>query len=182
MKFLIIIIIFLSSHAQAQHCPWDCSGLLVLQSDLSPAELQQLKPVVVDENKTAVIDTIYGTSMRTWDTAYVLPFAQFQQYRTARIAEHRWYAYDTVYRFAEGYLVAKLNYCKYAHSGRKLFVRFTLPSTGKDPVYKYIPIEGKDLLHLHDYSIQLNRHDTATIRREIGPKIFMLRRSDIGLP
>lgn len=181
MKYLLVVLLFFSRNAEGQHCPWDCSGLVVIQTNMTAAEMVRFKPVLVDENKSIVIDTIYGTGGKTWDTARVLPFEAFQQYRTERIQLHRWYNYDTMYRFAAGYYVAKANYCKFAHTGRKLFVRFTLQPPGKNPVYRDIEIAGKGLLHLHDYSIELNQKDAEGIRKRIAALVLTIQRSDLGL-
>src|SRR6185295_4818129 len=108
------------------------TGMILMKTAIPKEQLYKLKPVLVDENKDIIIDTIYGTGLDTYDTCKFLYYNDFMKYRGGKVSLHHWYAYDTVYQFASGYYMVKTNYCKY--KSRKLFLRFTEP--GK-PDLKY---------------------------------------------
>jgi len=176
-KILPVIVLLLSVTATAQHCPWDCSGMILLRTDLSPTEFRQLQAVLVDGKKEPVVDTIYGTGAATYDTCNFLYYDDFLAYRTSRIPVHQWYRIDTVYAFAAGYYVVRFNYCEYRRGNTDLFIRYTEP--GKDPgVFKYMTIPLSRRVHLHDYNGPINRRETAEILRSIEPMILVVRREE----
>jgi len=174
-KILTAILLIIAASAGAQHCPWDCSGMILVKTDLSPAEFSQLHAVLVNDNKEPVIDTLYGTGAATYDTCSFLYYDDFLAYRTARIPVHHWYRYDTVYAFAAGYYIVRFNYCKYRRGNTDLFIRYILPA--KDPAaFKYIGIPLSSRVHLHDYNGQINRRESAEIIRSIEPMVLVVSR------
>jgi hypothetical protein len=174
----LILVILLSQLAKAQHCPWDCSGMILMKTTIAKEQLYKLKPVLVDENKNIIIDTIYGTGLDTYDTCNFLYYDDFIKYRAGKISLHHWYGYDTVYHFASGYYMVKTNFCKY--KGRKLFLQFTEP--GKPGLkYHYLEIKPASLFHLHDFNREINERKTAEIKKAVLPFIFIVNEKDLGL-
>lgn len=175
----ILFFLLLSAVTHAQHCPWDCSGLLMIRTDLSPAEFKNLAPVMVDADNKILIDSIYGTGKQTHDSCRVLYYDDFLAYRTERIRLHHWYGLDTVYHFANGHYVARFNYCRY--DDKKLFIRFNDPAT--DAVkYNYIEIPVDRRIHLHEYNNQLYARQSAELLRLVQPLILQVSRPGWGLP
>src|SRR2546423_15281458 len=100
--FLTSLLLFFLIKAAAQHCPWDCSGMIMFQTVSPKATIYKMDPVLVDENKIIVTDTMYGTGKETYDSCNFLLYSDFKSSRTKKIAIHHWYQYDTVYDFAGG--------------------------------------------------------------------------------
>lgn len=183
MRYLFMSCLILPAiTVKAQHCPWDCSGMILFQTTISKEQVYKLEPVLVDENKKIIADTIYGTGLPTYDNCSFLYYDDFKAYRTKKIAIHRWYAYDTAYHFAEGYYVVKINFCKFYK--KKLFLRFTDPYS-RGLRYRYIEIDSSGLFHLHSYSTDMNARRTDKIREAIKNFIvvmtcekWMLRKED----
>ena len=95
-KSLLSLFIILWIGANAQHCPWDCTGFLMIKTNASEAEMKKLKPVLVDGRKKPVVDTLYGTGLPTYDLCTFLLYRDFKKYRTERIKLHWVYQYDTL--------------------------------------------------------------------------------------
>ena len=171
MKKILLLYILLpqSFFLFAQHCPWDCSGMILLQTNVKKDRLYKLDPVLVDENKNEISDTMYGTGKDTHDPCSFLFYDDFTAYRIQRIKIHHWYQYDTVYYFAKGLFMVKYNFCNY--EGRKLFLRFTDPySTGL--TFHYIEIPDSLRIHLHNYSNELFAGRAEVTRKKIQPFIL----------
>ena len=167
-----------SGMVQAQHCPWDCTGMILLKTDVTAAEFNKLNPVLVDGNKKIVIDTIYGTGKETQDTCWFLGYDDFMKYRTARTKVHYWYGYDTMFHFARGYYLIHYNYCRYKWDGRSnLFIRFNDPSAA-DTIHHYIEIPTDRRIHLHDYNREINGRRTAEIVSAVQPNIMEVHRRE----
>lgn len=180
-RFPTIILFLISLNANSQHCPWDCSGMLLLKTNISPAEFRSLSPVLVDKYKRIVMDTIYGTGLDTYDTCRFLFFDDFQLYRTERIKTHYWYGHDTSYHFARGLYLVRYNYCKFGLRGNgEVFIRYNDPS-GLPDSYRYLPVPDSSGIHLHDLYLQLNRREYDEILVKVQPRIFYLGRKDWGL-
>ncbi len=161
----------------AQHCPWDCTGMLMLKTDATAAEIKKLQPALVDENKNTVIDTLYGTgSDQTFDTCYFLLYNDFVKYRAGRIQLHHWYAFDTLFHFAEGNYVVHYNYCKYGKEG-KLFIRYN-DSSGTSG-YRYKEVTAMNRIHLHDYNREIREHQTDQLRKTLSPFVIDFNRKDL---
>jgi hypothetical protein len=162
----------------AQHCPWDCSGMIMMRTPVSKEMIYKLKPVLVDEQKNVVTDTMYGTGLPTYDRCDFLSYEDFVDYRAGKITVHHWYGYDTVYHFAAGNFIVKYNFCKY--EGSKLFLRFDDP--GSEAVqYHYIEIPEAIRIHLHNISSLLYSRQTAAIRKELQHSILNIACSEWGL-
>ena len=177
-----MILVLSSFRSLAQHCPWDCTGMIVLQIDLPKSTIEHLNLVLVDENRKVIIDTIYGTGKATYDECVFLEHDSFIKRRKEKIAIHHWYAHDTVYRFAQGKYIVKFNYCKYR--GKKLYLRY-LDQYKRSLVFHYIEIPDSNSIHLHDYSTELFERKTEQMKREtrknvilLGCKDFILRKED----
>ncbi len=175
---LLVIYFIGMSTSVAQHCPWDCTGFLMVKTDASPAEVKKLDPVLTDANHRIVIDTLYGTNKNTFDTCRFLYFDDFIAYRTKRIQLHHYYMYDTMLHFAKGYYVVHYNYCKYQGSGDpNLFLRFK-NSSG---TYTFIPIPYSNRIHLHNFNVEIIEHKTDQLVSMSQPYIIMVRKEDLGL-
>jgi hypothetical protein len=154
-------VLFTTIISFAQHCPWDCTGMIQLQTDISKETVYKMRPVLVDEKKMVVTDTIYGTGKDTYDRCDFLFYDDFVKYRKKKIAIHHWYQYDTMYHFAEGRYIVHYNFCKYR--GKKLFLRYIDPYS-KSKGYRYIEIPADKRIHLHDYNNQLRQNETAELK------------------
>jgi hypothetical protein len=49
-------LIFLRSFSQ--HCPWDCSGMIIVETPVAKGMVYKLEPVLVDEEKKMIVDTM----------------------------------------------------------------------------------------------------------------------------
>lgn len=165
-NLLFIIAFITSSFAFAQHCPWDCSGMILLQTDIPKEKLYLLHPVLVDENKQEVVDTVYGTGLDTHDNCEFLSYKDFSALRKKKIALHHWYQYDTFYHFTAGGYIVKYNKCKY--NGKKLYMRFEDPHTS-GITFRYIEIPENKRMHLHDYNNELRERKTEELKKLTQP-------------
>jgi hypothetical protein len=175
----VLFFLLLSSVAFAQHCPWDCSGLLMIRTNVTPAELKKMDPVLVDANKKLITDSVYGTGKETHDSARILFYDDFLAYRTERIKLHHWYGFDTVYHFAKGHHVARFNFCRF--NNKKLFIRFHDPSTAAGE-YSYIEMPNDRRIHLHEYNMLINRRKSEELLSLLQPLILQVSRSEWKLP
>jgi hypothetical protein len=162
----------------AQHCPWDCAGMILFQTPGANEIIYKLKPVLVDEYKRVITDTIYGTGLPTYDNCDFLFYDDFMKYRKQKIAIHHWYQYDTVYRFAEGNYIVRYNFCKYW--GRKLYLRFNDPAPGSK-AYRYIVIAEDKRIHLHDYNHELAGNETASLKKATHKFVLEMNCKNWGL-
>src|SRR6476620_4865408 len=96
-QLFIFVLLLSNNFLFAQHCPWDCTGMILLHTNLPKENLYKLDPVLTDENKNEIYDTVYGTGKDTWDECKFLSYDDFTAYRTGRIAVHHFYEYDTFY-------------------------------------------------------------------------------------
>src|SRR5262245_44608671 len=91
---------FIFTKGLAQHCPWDCSGMIIVETPVAKGMIYKLEPVLVDEEKNVIVDTIYGTDKPTYDRCDLLFYDDFTKQRTKKITIHHSYEYDTFYHFA----------------------------------------------------------------------------------
>lgn len=149
MKALSVLLIGTVSWLTSfgQHCPWDCSGMILLQTNIAKEKFYKLHPVLVDENKREITDTVYGTGKDTYDKCDFLSYEDFTAYRIQRIKVHHWYQYDTFYHFAKGGYIVKYNFCQY--EGRKLYLRFQDPNSST-ALFRYLEIPREKRMHLHN--------------------------------
>ena len=155
----------------AQHCPWDCSGMIMVETPVAKGVVYNLEPVLVDEEKRVIVDTMYGTDKPTYDRCDFLSYDDFTKQRTKKIAIHHWYEYDTFYHFAAGRYIVKYNYCEYRD--RKLFLRYS-EAPAKSKIYHYIEIPAGNRIHLHDYNSQLRERKTDEIRNDLKESVLVL--------
>jgi hypothetical protein len=170
-KGILLLIILLSIKGMAQHCPWDCAGMIMLETDLAKEKIEHLNLVLVDENYKEVVDTVYGTGKETYDYCIFLELDPFTEYRKGKIAVLHWYAYDTTYAFANGNYIVKYNYCKYRN--KKLYIRY-LDQYNRALVFHYIEIPDGKRIHLHDYNKELIGRENEEIRKDVKPKVMTL--------
>ena len=180
MKKVILIFccVTISFRIFAQHCPWDCSGMVMLKTLVPKEMVYKLEPVLVDEGKKLITDTMYGTGKPTYDLCEFLDYKDFTKYRTKKIAVHHWYEYDTVYHFAEGCYIVKYNFCEY--TGKALYLRYTDPYS-KSKLYHYIEISEERRIHLHNYSNQLYEQRTEEIKNDLKNVILVMNCKEWGL-
>jgi hypothetical protein len=178
-RYLIILMVLVSTVSRAQHCPWDCSGMILVKTDVSRENVYKLSPVIVDENKKIIVDTIYGTGKDTYDSCKLLYYDDFLAYRIQRTALHYWYGYDTMYHFAEGYYVIKINYCGF--SKKNVFLRLNNPSSN-GTLYNYIEIPASAFIHLHDYNMEIRGGKSETIREGVKGAIINMNCEKWMLP
>jgi hypothetical protein len=173
MKKLLLLSVLFSQWFSllAQHCPWDCSGMILLESDVPESVIAKLQLALVDENKNELNDTVYGTGKDLHDPCIFLPYKDFMAYRVDRIAVDRSYQHDTVYRFAEDLLMVKFNYCNYRD--RKLYLRF-INRHASPGSYYYVEIPDSLRIHLHEYSTELYAGKKEEIKKKVQPFIVRL--------
>ena len=176
LEFLSILI-FLSFSIQAQHCPWDCAGMILIKTDAATNNLDQIEVTLVEDStwifhgKGIVIDTIYGTASLMADTCRLKSHSEFMSYRTAKIQLYHGYAYDTVYGFSEGHFLIKFNLCKYR--GKKLYLHF-YDRHSRGLTDRYIRIPEANRISLHDVSTEINARQTKEILELIREKIMYI--------
>ncbi len=163
------VLIFLKSFSQ--HCPWDCSGMVIVETPVANEKMNKLKPVLVDEEKNVITDTIYGTDQPTYDRCDLLSYDDFTKMRTQKIAIYHGYEYDTFYHFAAGSYMVKYNFCEYRD--KKLYLRYIDPNS-KSKVYRYIEVPANSRIHLHDYNSQLRERKTDEIKKALKPSVLVL--------
>jgi hypothetical protein len=168
--FITLSILMVSVKCMAQHCPWDCAGMIVLQIDV-PKKIEHLGLTLVDENRREITDTIYGTGKDTYDECVFLSYDSFTKRRTEKINLHHWYRYDTIYKFAKGNYIVKYNYCKYRE--RKLYIRY-VDQYMRSLVYHYIEIPIDKRIHLHDYSDELHDGKVEEMREKTKNNVIVL--------
>lgn len=177
-KTLIVLFVMISAAANGQHCLWDCTGFLMIKTDATKAEMDMMRPVLVDAQKHVVIDTLYGTGKETFDTCRFLYFDDFVKYRKERSKLHSWYNYDTMLKFAEGYYVVHYNFCKYERGNTELSVRYAGPGHGHD---HYIPVPMDKRIHLHDLNNEIRNKEFESILKKVEPQIINVSRAQWGL-
>jgi len=166
---LFLVLLTLPEFLPAQHCPWDCTGMILLQTNIPAERFYKLELVLTDENKNELYDTVYGTGKDTWDECKFLSYEDFTAYRSQRTAVHHFYEYDTFYHFAQGLYMVKYNFCD--NEGKKLYLRFFDQRSGNNS-YRYIEIPESMRIHLHDYSRDLWARNTEEIKKSIQPFIL----------
>lgn len=170
----------MSKTAISQHCPWDCSGMILLKTDISKEEFTKLNPVLVDAHKQLIVDTVYGTGLATYDSCRFLYYDDFVQYRTGRIKLHHWYRYDTAYYFARGHYLVRFNYCRYARGADTgLYIRYD------DPVLhepKYIEVPADRRIHLHIFYRQIYNRLPLDKIESMPALIMQVNRKEWNLP
>jgi hypothetical protein len=173
MRKIVIVIMLLSSFRSiGQHCPWDCTGMIVLQIDLPKMTIEHLGLVLVDENRWPITDTLFGTGKDTYDECVFLDYDSFTKRRKEKIAIHHWYVHDTLYKFAEGKYIVKYNYCKYR--GKKLYIRY-LDQHMRSLVFHYIEIPDSNRIHLHNYSDELFNGKAEQMKEETRKNIMVVK-------
>ena len=177
-SILLLLITTTGVVSFAQHCPWDCSGMILLNTNISKEKLYKLHPVLVDENKKEVIDTVYGTGLDTHDNCEFLSYEDFTAYRTKKIAIHHWYGYDTFYHFTQGGYIVKYSFCKYR--GKKLYLRFEDPYT-RGVTFRYIEIPENRRMHLHEYNDELTGRKTKELKEKTKPFVLNITCTQWGL-
>jgi hypothetical protein len=175
---VFILTIFIANPGSAQHCPWDCAGMILLQTPVSKEMMYKMKPVLVDENKKVITDTLYGTGMPTYDRCDFLFYDDFVKYRVEKIAVHHWYQYDTLYHFAEGKYLVHYNFCKY--QGSKLYLRFNDPAPGSN-IYHYVEITEDRRIHLHNYNRELRGNETTPLKKATKKFVLEMNCENWGL-
>ena len=169
MKSVCLIFAFiLVSPAFAQHCPWDCSSMVVIQTTVSKDNFYKFGAVLVDEEQKEVVDNLFGTGEDIYDNFKFLSYYDFTAFRKKKISVHHWCAYDTVYRFARGYYIVKFNYCKY--KDKKLYIRFVHRYT-RGLTFHYIEVPPRKRLHLHNYNDALRNGASKQLKKQIQPLI-----------
>jgi len=169
MRYLLFIILFWSGSVTAQHCPWDCSGLILLEPGIARDRASKLDLVLVDKDFHVIADTIFGSGTDNHPVSRFYYYDDFLADRIKRTGNQRWYRYDTVYHFAAGTYLARYNFCRY--DNEKLFLRYTDPVSRED-IFRYIPVPDSNRVHLHDYHALLNALDTAQMKKETAPFVW----------
>lgn len=177
-RIIFLFFISISFISSAQHCPWDCSGMILLNTTISKEKLYKLHPVLVDENKKEVIDTVYATGSDTDDNCEFLSYEDFTAYRTKKITIYYWYGYDTFYHFTQGGYIVKYNFCKYRE--KKLYLRFEDAYT-RGVTFRYIEIPENLRMHLHDYNNELTGRKTKELKKMTQPFVLNITCTQWGL-
>lgn len=175
--FLLIISIALS----AQHCPWDCDGMILIKTDASKEEMRKLDPVLVDVNKQLILDTSKGADI--YDLCRILYYDDFLKIRIDGMGENdpNSYRYDTAYHFAKNHYLVKFNYCTYSRDDEPtdLFVRYN--DAASTSGYSYILVPPSRRIDLHQYNRAINTGATEVILKSVQPFILTIGRKQFGL-
>ncbi len=148
----------------AQHCPWDCSGMILFKTTLPKKAVYAMGPVLVDENKHVITDSFAGAALDSGFESNFLYYNDFLSIRKEQFKTFYGYQYDTVYGFAEGQYLVRFNFCKY--QDRKLYLRYKDMHT-RDLEYHYIEIYASQRIHLHDYNDLLLKQDNGALKKEL---------------
>lgn len=182
MRYLFLFyFVIISAAVSAQHCPWDCDGMILIKTDAGKSEMKKLDPVLVDINKQLILDTSKGSDI--YDLCRVLYYDDFLKIRIDGMGENdpNSYRYDTAYHFAKNHYVVKFNYCTYSREDEptELFVRYNdaAAATG----YSYIPVPSSRRIDLHQYNRAINTGATAVILKAVQPFILTISRKEFGL-
>jgi len=145
--------------------------MIMFETTLDTAAVYNLNPILVDENKRPIIDTVYGTGIeaQTSDRCRFLLCGDFLTYRRKKVNTHYWYAYDTLYGFAAGRYIVKFNFCKYRD--KKIYIRYRDVHT-RNLQYHYIEIPADKRIHLHDYNDLLRQEKTAELKKLTQPFVL----------
>ncbi|HMU45055.1 MAG TPA: hypothetical protein PKC72_01745 [Chitinophagaceae bacterium] len=176
LYFSFLLVIFFN--ASAQHCPWDCSGMIMLQINTPQEHIEKMNLVLVDEDKKEIIDTVYGTGKSTYDECRFLYYDDFLEYRTKRIETHYWYKYDTVYHFATGKYLVKFNFCKY--NNKKIYLRY-MDRYSRVLKYHYIEIPDSNRVHLHNYNNDIRDDNTKELVKALKPFVVQISCEMLGI-
>jgi len=160
----IFLLFLISQFCKAQHCPWDCAGMIMLQTGIPKEKVYKMKPVLVDEDKNVIIDTLFGTGQPTYDRCDFMAYKDFTAYRKKRMALHYVYEYDTSYYFAAGRYIVHYNFCKY--EDKNLYLRYNDPYASETK-YIYVPIPVANRIHLHEYNNEIRGKQTNKLRQAL---------------
>ncbi len=180
MRVLLVGLILLATlNSQAQHCPWDCSGMIVLNTDIPRATLEKLKPVLVDDQYQVIRDTVWGTGKedKTNDRCDFLYYDDFLANRVEKTKLHHFYNYDTMYYFAKGSYMVKYNHCKYRQ--KKIYLRYNDPDKGETQ-FHYLEIPDRARIHLHDYNRFLWDKQGVEMKKELATAFLFLQWKELG--
>lgn len=172
-KLLILLALLLSvtTGINAQHCPWDCSGLVVVKTNIPVATLKQMGFVLVDENKKIITASRKGDSKAFMDTSLLEPYDEFVAKRKAGLNDYHWYQYDTAYHFAEGKYLLHFNHCD--GYKKKLYLRYQRAGAAGIK-FLYIEVPDNKRISLHDFSDELYGRNYKAISEKIKPNILFL--------
>lgn len=178
MRYLFsIFFLFFINRATAQHCPWDCSGMLLIKTDATREEMMRLDLTVVDMNKNPIIEKQYSKNKNNDEPCRFLYYDDFLASRISQIKTDSWNKYDTAYHFAKEHYVVRINYCN--NNKNELFVRYVDSSSTSG--YKYIEIPYSRRIHLHDYNNEIRNRQTALLLQMLEPFILPISRKEFGL-
>lgn len=174
-RFVFVLLMTFPGLVFAQHCPWDCSGMIMIETDVPKDRVYRMQPILVDENKNVIADTIYGTESPAYDTCKLMFQDDFTALRTEKIKHHRWYQYDTAYHFASGLLITRINFCK--NHTKTIYLRWVFPDDKKAMYYyKELPLES--LIHLHSYNNELRKRENEKMRKDVDYAIVRMNCRD----
>lgn len=162
MRFILsFLFIMMTTGLAAQHCPWDCSGLVILDWPEN-RKFSDYDVSLVDSQRKVVTNTnVYETTASGF-----LPYEELKEQLTEKISKHSWYEYDTALHFAKGSPVTLYNYCEYQQD---LFVEV---KSKKDPGSKhYFPLNNDQKFHLHN-----REHWQGKLPEEFDPKFKVMIR------
>ena len=179
-KLLLICFILSTAELLAQHCPWDCSGMVLVSSAITPAEYKKLQPVLVDSNKNVLISEYSVTGKMIPDTNFLFSYEDFMADRTIKIATFSWYVYDTIYHFAKGHFLARFNHCRFSRQQAKLFIRFNDVSgaSAVSGAYHFIPVPLDKRIHLHDHQALFWDKNISAMQEAVKPFVMNIERKE----
>jgi hypothetical protein len=176
--FFILFLLDVCQITVAQHCPWDCTGMIMLQTDIPKEKVYKMEPVLVDENKKLITDTLYGTGLPTYDRCDFLEESDFTAYRKKRMSLHYVYQYDTSYYFAEGKYIVHYNFCEY--QDKELYLRYNDPVASKLE-YAYVAIPASNRIHLHEYNNEIRGRETNKLKQAVKEFVLIMPCAKWGL-
>ncbi len=170
LLFLTTYSLLLTTYSHAQHCPWDCSGMIVVETNVTREKIAELRPILVAENDKSICKD-------TYDECELLYYDDFTEKRKSKVTEHPFYRYDTAYIFAQGKYIVKYNYCDFRGT---LYLRYVNPYR-RDLHYEMIEVPENKRIHLHDYNNLIRERNCAGMDTLLQPYILQLNCIDLGL-
>lgn len=170
-KLLILLTFLLPAATNAQHCPWDCSGLVVVETNIPGATLKQMGFVLVDEHKKIITTSRTGDGKPFMDTSLLESYDEFVNKRKAGLNDYRWYQYDTAYHFAEGKYLLHFNHCD--GYKKKRYLRYQRAGAAGIK-FLYIEVPDDKRISLHDFSDELYDRKYKEISEKIKSNILFI--------
>lgn len=161
MILLLALLGLVPLSGRTQHCPWDCAGLVLLETDLPQSFFYYMHPALISIPKGVNKDSALRFHYRSQYDKPVLSWPDFKaEVMKGHPGDHS-YRYDTLYHFAAGRYLVRFNFCEAA--SELLFIRFMNPySRGVKYHYIEVPDSARISLCRHNNWMSGRLHPLTT--------------------